>query len=254
MEVTMHTEPRTGQIDRIYLHTNEGPQGYSSALNLADYLTRISAGYHVIVDEYNTVVCASDGQVVWAEGGDNSHALSICMIGYSASNDWNSTYSQRMVERAAQQVATWCKAYNVPVTRVRPGWPGQAPTDRGIAGHVDDNHPASGGHTDPGVGFPWASFGRRVQAIIHPPVERRLVEWQHRCAVTPLHLGDINSDVVILKELLTGLGYHVEPGTLYGVHVAEAVTAFKSKAGLNNRDGTVVGGDAAQALVTLVHD
>lgn len=263
----MQANPRNGaSIDRIYLHTNEGPQGPNAATNLVDYLQRIDAGYHVVVDDQHTVYAATDSQIVWAEGGDNTHALSVCMIGYSASTDWNSPYSQAMVERAAQQVAVWCRQYNVPTTRVRPGAPGQAPTDRGIAEHADDHDPHSEGHTDPGAGFPIDLFILRVYTILHPaPVIdwhaiSILAAWEQRVAADPLELDKDPDhparplDTKILRDLLIkhGYGYELEPGTVYGPATARAVAQFKSKAKLANRIGEICAGPCARALLSPV--
>lgn len=251
----MQATPRNGaSIDRVYLHLNEGPQTtLNAAQNLAHYLTTIDAGYHVVVDNGSNVRCAGDDQVVWAEGGDNTHALSVCMIGYSASTDWNSPYSQAMVERAAQQVAAWCRAYNIPVTHVPAGAPGQAPAARGIAEHADDHAPASQGHTDPGSNFPIDLFVMRVQTILTPAVDwhgiAALQHWQAVVTASPLEFQQTRHEVIILKQLLTKRGYHVEPGEFYGSEVSRAVAQFKAKAKLTNRIGEVVAADCAHALI-----
>jgi hypothetical protein len=257
----MHIEPRPGHfIDRIYLHLNEGPQQQDAAWGLKAYLSGIDAGYHVIVDNRNTVRCAADNEVVWGEGGDNQHCLSLCMIGYSASNDWSSPYSVAMVERAAQQVAAWCKAYNIPAVHVRPGAPGQAPTDRGIAEHADDHRPESGGHTDPGAGFPLAAFIARVQAILAPPIDWHgviaLEAWGERVIANPL-TEDLNPDhpkrpldTAILRGLLRAKGYDVEPGTVYGPVTVVRVHEFKVDENLPNHDGHHFGALGVKAILS----
>lgn len=258
----MHTEPRTGGIDRIYLHMNEGPQGQNAAFGLAAYLDTIDAGYHRIVDAGRNVFMAGDQQVVWAEGGDNSHALSICMIGYSATTDWSSPYSHAMAELAAQQVARWCRQFNIPAARVRPGAPGQAPTDRGIAEHADDHAPASGGHTDPGTRFPIDLFIMRVNEILHPAPAidwhriAILAGWVERVTADPLVADDDPDnpkrplDTKILRDLLIHHGFELEPGTVYGPKTVRAVAGFKAKVKLANRLGEEVHGPCARALVT----
>lgn len=250
----MQASPRNGaSIDRVYLHTNEGPQGPSGAYSLAHYLTTIDAGYHVVVDAVSTVRCASDDDIVEAEGGDNTHALSVCMIGYSASNDWNSAYSQAMVERAAQQVAAWCKAYNIPVTHIAAGAPGQAPTARGIAEHADDHDPRSQGHTDPGSNFPIDLFVMRVQTILTPAVDwhgiATLAHWEAVVVASPLEYGQTRHEVVIAKQLLAKRGYEVQPGMFFGADMARAVAQFKAKEKLVNRIGEVIGADCAHAMI-----
>lgn len=249
----MHTEPRnTASIDRVYIHTNEGPQGPNAASALAGYLSRISAGYNVIVDDAHTVVAANDSLVVWGEGGDNTHAVSLCLIGYSATTDWTSDYSKAMLARAAQQVAHWCAIYKIPVIRVTPGCP---PPLRGVAGHVDDTCASSEGHSDPGSRFPWAAFLKEVQDILTPPVDwhaiQLLVEWEERCATHPLRLGMHGTDVHTLNVLLARHGYKVPAETYsYGVETAHGLAEFKAKVGNPNHDGTVCGGTAAHDLLT----
>jgi hypothetical protein len=251
MESIMHTEPRNGaSIDRIYLHTNEGPQApLGAARNLRDYLQSIDGGYHVIVDQAETVYCAGDDIVVWAEGGDNTHALSICMIG-RASQNWNTIYSQAEIERAAKVVAHWCVAYNIPVVHVRPGAPGQAPTDRGIAEHADDHAPSSAGHTDPGAGFPIDAFVARVREIIELPAKlAALAAWAKRVSTTPLQFGETSEDVTIAKQLLAHAGYDVgntEP--LYGLSFVAKVHAYKLAKQLPNLDGRELGANVVKAL------
>lgn len=254
----MHTEPRNGaSIDRIYLHTNEGLQGTNAAFDLAHFLANNGpdgGGYNVVVDDANTVVAADDDIVTWAEGGDNSHCLSVCMIGYAGTNDWSTPYSTAMAERAAQQVAAWCKVYNVPVVHVPAGAPGQAPTARGIAEHADDHNPLSEGHTDPGAAFPIDLFVMRVQEIISPPVDwhaiAALAAWQKAVDAEPLRWKQSRPEVLILKELLVKRGYHVDPGPLYGNLVTVAVAQFKSRVKLSNRIGEVCGADCARALLS----
>jgi N-acetyl-anhydromuramyl-L-alanine amidase AmpD len=230
-ESNMHTEPRTVPIDRVYLHTNEGPQVLGGAKNLWHYLTTIDAGYHVIVDSQDTLVLATDDQVVWGAGGDNSHSLHVCMIGY-ASQDWTTPYSKAEIERAAQKVASWCDLHAIPVVHVRPGWPGSAPTDRGIAKHADNNDPRSQGHTDPGAGFPIDAFVARVNEILAPP--SKLAAYFHLVAgyVKPIRRGDHGARVRFIKKLLRRKGYKLPEGDVYGPHMANAVKNFKQRVGL----------------------
>lgn len=251
----MHTAPRNGaSIDRIYVHTNEGPEGDHSAQGLAAYLQRIDAGYHQIVDNTSTVICASDDQILYATGGDNTHSVSVCLIGYAnqTAAQWADPYSKAEIERAAQVVANWCKRYALPVVRIRPGAP---PTDHGIGGHVDCTSPSSGGHTDPGTYFPWASFLARVSEILRPPVDwvaiKKLIDWQVRVTHTPLRYQERSDDVTILKALLKSKGYYTLPGRLYGYNVRRAVHAYKLKNGWQDPDGTVVGGVFAKHILGL---
>lgn len=250
----MFTAPRTELIDRIYVHTNEGGEGDRSAWGLKGYLNTITAGYHVIVDNQDTVRCAADEDVVAACGGDNQRTLSVCIIGRAGQTavEWADAYSRSAIERAAQQVAEWCIAYDIPVERILPGAP---PTDRGIGGHVDNRHPNSGGHTDPGVWFPWTIFLGRVRVLAEPPIDwvalKALADWQVRVSKFPLRYKERSPDVSILKQLLKLRGYTpLFTGTLFGWWLRRHVHQFKLDEHLANTDGEVFGADAARAILS----
>lgn len=255
----MKTSVRTGAIDRIYIHTNEGPESEHGAAALVSYLAHEDGGYNVVVDDNETIVAAADNLATWAEGGDNAHALSVCIIGYASqtAEQWNDPYSHAATLRAAQQVATWCVEYNVPVEWVTPGAPGQAPTGRGIAEHADDHSPYSQGHTDPGLGFNRDAFIVLVKNIVNPPavvdwsVLKKLAAWEKAVAKTPLKRGDEGPNVALMNALLLHQGV-VAPdcqGSSYGQHSSFCVTHFKSVKSLSNHDGDVCGADCAKALL-----
>lgn len=254
----MHREPRNGAtIDRIYIHKNEGPEVVNGAHELGHYLDTIDGGYHAGVDNLRVACYAQDDEIVWAEGGDNLHALSIVLIGWSSSRaaDYiTDPYLRLQFELAAQQVAYWCGKYGIPVTRVAPGTPGHAPTQRGIAEHADDHDPHSGGHTDPGAGFPMDAFIKRVQQINTTPESlATLAIWKQYVTDHPLRFEDNSWAVTALKELLN----HIHEGpnntsTMYGKRLVACVTAFKVKHKIGNADGAVFGGAAADALFKLL--
>jgi hypothetical protein len=251
----MKTSPRNGAtIDRIYIHKNEGPKGVNAALNLVHYLQSIDGGYHVVVDNAMSVRAAADDVVVEGEGGDNTHALAVCLIGYSA-QPWGDAYDWAQFERAAQQVAAWCKAYGIPIVHVAPGAPGQPPTQRGIALHADDHSPLSEGHTDPGTYFPIESFIARVSAILGPPPPNpaeihKIVAWLDAMKV-PAILGETSDKVATLNDwLIVNGGNPLLKGNAYGVRTQQAVAWYKAQWQLHDRDGKVAGYDFATALVS----
>jgi len=258
----MQTSPRNGAvIDRIYVHTNEGPQGPGAARNLVGYLAREDGGYQLVVDDAEVVRAAGDDVIVWAEGGDNTHALSICFIGYAAFSlaDWQTPYSAAMLERGAQAVAAWCRQYNVPAVRVPAGAPGQAPTGRGIAEHADDHDPHSQGHTDPGAGFPIDAFIARVAALLSPvpappspsviAALKALAAFLKAVSASPLHAGDKGPQVARMNALLVARGYPWCAGDVYGNDSILALALFKAARKLSNLDGKVCGRLAALALL-----
>lgn len=237
----MHSETRIGGVDRIYLHTNEGPQTLGAAQNLVNYLATIEAGYHVVVDLNTTIVAAADDQVLWAQGGDNHSCLSVCMIGHAA-QDWTTPYAKAEMERAAQQVATWCQTYDVPVRHVAPGAPGQAPTERGIAKHADNHSPSSGGHTDPGDGFPIDAFVARVTEILAAPGKLAAFFQMVASFVKPIRVGDHGKRVLFVQQLLLRKGYTGQPlSSVYGLKMVDAIHDYKVKNGWKDPDGKVAG-------------
>lgn len=255
----MHTEPRNGaSIDRVYLHTNEGPEVEGGARGLAGYLSHIDGGYHVVVDDKETIVVAPDNLIVWAEGGDNTHSLSVCMIGYASQSlaEWSDPYSKQEFERAAQQVAAWCKMYSIPAVHVRPGAPGQAPTDRGIAEHADDHAPSSAGHTDPGVGFPLTAFIQRVHDIMNPVdwnAIKAALDWLARITKKPLRAGDHGPDVLFFKHLLVKHGYSYVNinNDIFGSGATRANHDFKVKCGFKVTKGDIAGQYVGKKLLGL---
>lgn len=258
----MQASPRNGaSIDRIYVHTNEGPQGPGAARNLVGYLAHEDGGYQLVVDDTEAVRAAGDDVVLWSEGGDNTHAVAICFIGYAAFSaaDWATPYSAAMLERGAQAVAAWCRQYNVPPVHVAPGAPGQAPTGRGIAEHADDHDPNSQGHTDPGAGFPIDAFIARVAAILAPvpappspsviAALKALAAFLAAVSRSPLHAGMKSPRVAQMNALLGNHGFAWCAGDTFGNDSILALALFKASKHLANRDGKVCGRAAALALL-----
>lgn len=258
----MHTEPRNGaSIDRIYLHTNEGPEQPGGAAGLAHYLQNNGpegGGYHV-VDGDQLIRIANDDEIVWAEGGDNTHALSLVFEGYAnqTPEQWADAFSKGELDRAVLQVAAWCKEYGIPPVKFAPGAPGEAPTGRGIGEHAFDHDPNSQGHTDPGTGFPIDAFIERVAKALEPAPApsvdwhalEQLAAWGKRVCAHPLELGMRGPDVRILNDLLIKLGYsHMEPGEAYGHNTALGVRDLKEKKQTVNRSGRVFGCAAVHAI------
>lgn len=255
----MHKAPRTTPIDRIYLHTNEGPETANGAQGLVNYLARIDGGYHVVVDDKSAVRAANDDQVVYGAGGDNSHSLSICLIGYAgqSASDWADEYSKAELALAAKAVAYWCIAHNIPAVHVT-GAAGQAPTARGIAEHADDHDPNSAGHTDPGPNFPLADFIARVANIIHPAVSKdqwkdvaHLVTYEKEMTAEPIRAGESGWKVVATKQLLAANNPKYDVGNespVFGPRLVKALEEYKRDHKLKPVDGGIAGGQLVRSL------
>jgi hypothetical protein len=258
----MHTEPRNGaEIQRIYLHTNEGSEEWGGAAGLAHYLENNGpdgGGYHVISGDTLERI-ASDDTIVWGAGGDNEHSLHIVFEGFAnqTPEQWADAFSQKEIVNAVSVVAQWCKDHGIPAVRARAGAPGKAPTDRGIVRHADNHDPRSQGHTDPGDNFPMDDFVKLVAAKVSPPVDwaalKKLSDWKRRVSRKPLLQGQTSPDVTTLKQLLAVKGYPVgntEP--FYGPDLVNVVLKFKHDR-LSHQahiDPTRFGAAAAAALLS----
>lgn len=145
------------------IHTQEGN---GTAVSLANYLngTR-NVSYNLTWDANDTVEVVPVNQAPWAAAEANNIAVHGCFAGSFA--DWSrATWLSKnaALRRAAKSVAAACLQYDIPVVKVLStgGWP---VTPKGIAAHADFGK-RGGGHTDPGVNFPWAEFLVMVQQAL----------------------------------------------------------------------------------------
>lgn len=216
-----HRRPRTAAVSLIVIHTNEGPEGPSSAEGLAYYLARpdIVPGYHYVVDENSVVQCAQLNERVNGAGGVNDKSVHICITGYAAqtSAQWNDPASRAARENAegiARQVA---KLMGVPWVQIS-----DPRTQHGICGHVDVSryYPESLGHSDPGPNFPWSDFlaGSDPQPPSLPDSLVGMTEffWRDPATKTIYHFsGNSNHALTpVNMSLLTwAAANETEPGT-----------------------------------------
>ena len=163
-------EGRLAPIRLIVIHTMEVPETNSVAESVgrafADPARRVSA--HVGVDTDSTVRYVSDDDTAWAAPGANADGLQIELAGRAGqtTGQWADAPSRAILERAAQQVATWCRAYGIPPLWLTDAQLADGKT-RGIIGHADASRVFKlSDHTDPGPAFPRASFLARVKSLI----------------------------------------------------------------------------------------
>lgn len=79
---------------------------------------------------------------------------------------------------------------------------------------------------------------------------KKLHDWKKRVTANPVRLGDTNSDSLILNDLLIARGLLVKRSNTYNKATRKAVHHFKTARKLENTDGTVFGGLAAEAILT----
>lgn len=177
----MKTRPRgTAAIEKLVVHTNEGPEDSVGAAGLVGYLRTIDAGYHAVIDNDSTVVAAQDNLIVEGAGGMNTHALHVCLIGRAGqtAQEWEDLYSRGELDQLCAWLAQKARQYQIPIWRLSPPQVASTGT-KGICGHADVHDPRSEGHYDPGPNFPWANVLIRVAALLIPEPKVKPMFWPH---------------------------------------------------------------------------
>ena len=161
---------RRAPIRLIVIHTMEVPEtnGAAEAVGkaFADPIRQASA--HVGVDANSTVRYVPDDDTAWAAPGANADGLQIELAGRAGqiARQWSDGPSRAILERAARQVAAWCRTYRIPARWLTDAQLADGKT-RGIVGHADVSRVFKlSDHTDPGRAFPRASFLARVRVLI----------------------------------------------------------------------------------------
>lgn len=160
---------RQGLIKRIYIHTFEGRD--LDAIAMAKYQLSPAAGgsYHIVIDVNGMTARENDDDYIpWSAGYKaNRDGIHISLAGQAAfSRDkWLSRGKQ--LNKLAEVVAAYCKAYGVPAIYRNAEdlkadrWGISTHADAAIAWRETD-------HTDPGKGFPMDVLVDKVNALLHP--------------------------------------------------------------------------------------
>ncbi|QOC55719.1 lysin A [Gordonia phage Archimedes] len=166
---------RRSTTNQIGIHTQ---QGNGTAVSLTNYCNNNEVSYNLAIDDEDTVLMVELEDAPWAASGANGVAFHICGAGTFAewtSSRWLSTDASdgldenAMLWRMARATAAACQRWGVPAKQVGAvvynanNWP----NEKGVCGHVAFGS-RGGGHFDPGTGFPWAEFIRRVQSFLAP--------------------------------------------------------------------------------------
>ena len=159
---------RASTIRLIVIHSAEAADdrgGDTSAEGVANYFARpdVQASTQLAVDRDSCVRMLPDLVIPWGAAGANTTGLHVELCGYArwSRSEWLRRRS--LLNRAAEQVAHWCYAYDIParwvsVRALRAG------TARGLTTHVDVNTAfRRGTHWDPGPGFPRDLFANHVR-------------------------------------------------------------------------------------------
>jgi hypothetical protein len=143
---------------RIVIHATDG-EGDPANLPNDKYWKENGYGSTLAIDASGrTIRFTPDTQISYSTGGANTGTLSIEIVGLASwsANQWNARPAQ--LEAVARAVAGWSTAYKIPIT---------VDTEHGVSTHAMQSklHPESGGHTDPGNGFPFSKLLDRARTI-----------------------------------------------------------------------------------------
>jgi hypothetical protein len=175
------TNANRDSVQLVVIHTTEGSSGIASAEDGAAYDQRRTDGTstHYFHDSDSTIQCVrTDDQAHAARAQGNRRGIQHELCAKAGSQNWDNSYAQAMLRRAARQVARDCKKWDIPVRHLTVSQ--VADGVKGICGHYDITRafPQDGGtHTDPGNRFPWTDFLNMVRDILDPPAPEKPKEW-----------------------------------------------------------------------------
>lgn len=160
---------RQGLIKRIYIHTFEGRD--LDAIAMARYQLSPAAGgsYHIVIDVNGMTARENDDDYIpWSAGYKaNRDGIHISLAGQAAFSRDTWLGRTRQLDKLADVVAAYCKAYGVPAVYRNADdlkadrWGISTHADAAIAWRETD-------HTDPGKGFPMDVLVDKVNQRLHP--------------------------------------------------------------------------------------
>lgn len=150
----------------IIIHTTEG--GYEGAIGWME--GQRNGSYHRLVslDGRETWLVPEDKQSWSAMATGNRIGLHLSHEGYARFTRAEWLAKGASLERAAQRIAAWHKAYGIPLVRISAA--DLKAGKRGIAGHADVSTAwRETNHTDPGGGYPYDVVIARAKEIVAGP-------------------------------------------------------------------------------------
>ena len=145
---------RAAQIDKIVIHVAEG--SYSGTLNWFNNPSSRSSA-HYTISRYGAVgQSVREEDIAWHAGwwDTNKQSIGIEHAGYVRNPDY--WFTKKMYEASARLSAVLCKKYKIPVSRQYIIGHNQVPGCDGRGGGVSC-------HTDPGGGWNWTKYIRKVK-------------------------------------------------------------------------------------------
>jgi hypothetical protein len=170
----------------------DGPD--NGAENVANWFqtNNVFALYHTLVDGDSTVRVVPAGldgtspHTAFHAAGYNSYTLGCSMALQAAS--WPTlpaAYRDRVLDRAAAEVALWCARWSIPVVART-----KAEIDGGGTGITGHGILDPGYRSDPGARFPWTDFLARVRAA-GTPADQPPLEDEDMLRVCQMNDGQI---------------------------------------------------------------
>lgn len=161
------------EIRLIVVHTTECREIAGSAASVAYYFhgqmpPGREASSHLVVDSSAIWECVKPEHEAWAaRGGDanvNGYHIEHCGFAAQTPLEWGDAFSRGELGLSARAAACIAGRYGIPVVKLTPLQVAQGAS--GFCGHSDITWAfhVVGGHSDPGVGFPWASWLEAVKA------------------------------------------------------------------------------------------
>lgn len=167
-----YTKGRRGRtVQIIVIHSAENQELPGQAAHLAQWFagsTAPKASAHVMVDNAHIVTSVDDADTAWAV---DDFPLNLVSKSYELSGradqtaaQWNDVYSRGTILQAQTAIKADLKKYGIPAVHLTDAQIVAAhkgdKTVKGICTHADISRALkiAGGHTDPGVNFPLATF------------------------------------------------------------------------------------------------
>lgn len=146
---------RASKIRHVVLHSTEGGSAESVARFFA---TTARASTQLVIDNHETYICVPDLSVPWGAPGFNLSGLHIEHCGYAryTRKDWLAM--PWMLDQSARRAALWAFRFEIPAHLLTAGEAAQGKP--GFLTHATASiaQRITGGHTDPGTGFPLDNY------------------------------------------------------------------------------------------------
>lgn len=168
--------PKTGKacgVDLVVIHDMESAESTKTAENVAAWFAGAGApqaSAHYNCDSDSVIQSVRDEDTAWHAPGANHNGIGVELAGRASQTpeQWADEFSAAMLDRAADLIASLCSKHSVPAVYVDAA--GLLRGERGITTHADVSRAwKRSTHTDPGKGFPLASFIADVASRIAIP-------------------------------------------------------------------------------------